>query len=666
MFLRRGTGRDALAAWLRRRAKKASRFVALEEALLSGRFARYAAQRLMAFGLARTWAIALHVAELTILAEVFSAKSFVASLALQNVTLVLDAWYWGALEALRRRLRELGPGSESSALTSRWMTLGMFVAAAVLAVPIAVAVKEWGNPDAPPMLHAYALLVSLRLAADVVLRTYYSGVFAFRRIHRTMWSVLAGPTFLVAITLAAWDALGGWSFVLAMFVSIVASRGLLWLYTRRAYRRFRVPLPRWTMRPRGRPSLAMAKAAALAGTANLTTRLGAVVLLAAVIPSLAAGDPFDDPRNQAFAFALHLSAPMLFLASQWGFVFYHDWKRLERDEATMLARHLHGRLLVVAVVVGVVGWLGVVALTLRFLAWEDVGPTLLALLASCVGLSVWTAAQLRGFARGEFARQLTSAAAMIAIVWATLSATFAGPISWFLALACGPWAAVLLDAVVARFARAGATGLVTTLGAWARALEAVRGPVQVWQAEVATRSDAVAARIAEKLGTRGAVVRSGSHVAWFERPPFSPRTAWLTLGGGALTSLSRSEMMPGVTPVQRKVDELGAVHARLFPDGFVLRVGRAAPARFRALDPDIRQAIWRDAVRAHRGMRGRSGWFVTCFAPDGPTEAVFAAPRPVDAGKSHAWWAELEPASWRLAPTGAPLRTDDRTGRTET
>ncbi len=660
----RGTGRDALAAWLRRRARKASRFVALEEALLTGRFARYAAQRLLAFGLSRTWAIALHVAELTILAEVFGAKPFIASLALQNVTLVVDAWYWGALEALRRRLRELGPGSESSALTSRWMTLGLFAGAAVLLVPIGVAVKDWNDPDAPPMLHAYALLVSLRLAADVVLRTYYSGVFAFRRIHRTMWSVLAGPTFLVAITLVLWDALGGWSFVLAMLVSIVVSRGLLLLYTRRAYRRFRVPLPRWTLRPRGWPSLAMAKTAALAGTANLTTRLGAVVLLAALIPSLAADDPFEDPRTQAFAFALHLAAPMLFLASQWGFVFYHDWKRLERDEASVLARHLHGRLLVVAVLVGTVGWLGVVALTLRVLPWSDVGPTLLSLLASSIGLSLWTAAQLRGFARGEFVRQLTTAAAMIAIVWATLSATFAGPIAWYLALACGPWAAVALDALVARLGGAQATGLVTTVGAWARALRAARGPVQVWQAS-ATRSDVVAARIAARLGSRGAVVRSGDHVAWFERPPFTARTEWLTTGGGAFASLARSEKMPHLTRVSKDASELGAVHARLFPEGFVLRVGRAAPARYRALDPEVRQAIWRDAVRAHRGMRGRSGWFVTCFAPDGPTEAVFAAPRPVDPARSEAWWRELEPASFRLAPTGAPPRTDDKGRRIE-
>ena len=115
MIFRRSSGRDALERWLRHHASVRDRFVALEEALLSGRFPTYAGRRLAAFALSRAWAIALHVVELTFLVEVFSSKAFVAGVALQNVTLVVDAFYWGALESLRRRLRELGPGSASIA-----------------------------------------------------------------------------------------------------------------------------------------------------------------------------------------------------------------------------------------------------------------------------------------------------------------------------------------------------------------------------------------------------------------------------------------------------------------------------------------------------------------------------------------------------------------------
>src|SRR4051812_26131541 len=116
-LFRRLSGREALARWLERRAKaSAGRFIALEEALLTGRFARYASRRLAAFGLSRALATFLHLLELTWLFEIFSAKPFVASIALQNVTLVVDAFFWGALEGFRRRARELGPTSEAAAL----------------------------------------------------------------------------------------------------------------------------------------------------------------------------------------------------------------------------------------------------------------------------------------------------------------------------------------------------------------------------------------------------------------------------------------------------------------------------------------------------------------------------------------------------------------------
>ena len=100
-LLSKRSGRDALARFLALRARRATKMFAVEEALLSGRFHVYALRRLSAFGLARAWGTILHVVELTWLVEVFSAKAFVASLALQNATLILDAGWFGALDSNR-------------------------------------------------------------------------------------------------------------------------------------------------------------------------------------------------------------------------------------------------------------------------------------------------------------------------------------------------------------------------------------------------------------------------------------------------------------------------------------------------------------------------------------------------------------------------------------
>lgn len=414
------TGAAQLSAWLRSRAQLAGRVVAPEEALLSGRFARYAARRLTAFVLARGWATGLHVLELTWLAEIFSAKAFVASLALQNVKLVLDAAYWGALEAQRRRARELGPSSEAAALVTRWLTAAIWAGAAIALLPIVRAV--WGylhEERTPSMLHVYALACTFRLGADVAVRTYYSGVYAYRRVHRPLWSIFVGPMMLVGGTLAMWRLLAGWSFPLALVGSVVISRALLVRFTRRAYRLQRVPAPSlrpWSVRFR-RPEWKLVQQTILAALANTTSRLGSVVLLAAVIPSLSTTvEEAEMPIVEPFALALHLASPLLLLASQWGLVFYHDYKRVEDEGSAALAHGLHRRLVETSVLVGIFAWGAASALTLLYVPYDEIHETLLALLPLTVGLSTWAALPLRGFARGDFTRQAASGLALIGVL----------------------------------------------------------------------------------------------------------------------------------------------------------------------------------------------------------------------------------------------------------
>lgn len=642
---------------------------AVEEALLSGRFHRYALRRLSAFGLARAWGTFLHVVELTWLVEVFSAKAFVASLALQNITLVLDAAWFGALEALRRRARTLRQGMEATELTARWLTLASWIAIVVLVLFGGRALVDWGEEGKTPTLfHLYALACGVRLAADVVLRTYYSGVFAHHRVYRPVWLPLVTPAVLVGGTLALWKSLAGYAFVVALLASIVASRVPLYLYTRRAYRMRRIPQPRWRLRlPRELPRFSDVRDAVLAGFANTGTRLGAVVLVAAVIPSLAKPDLSfleEEPTVEPFAFALHLASPLLFLASQWWLVFYHDWKRLEGEPAAVLARQLHTRLIAIAVVLGVVSWLGAAGLVLIYVPWGETWRTLLALAPATIGVSVWTALQLRGFARGEFARQVASAGAMLVALWLALSSEWLGTITWYLGLGAAPWVAIGIALALGYVQSTHKTGRLDTVAQWMRALESTRAPVAVWLARVTQRGPHVALRLARELDDRGAMVQAGTRLLWFEREPARDRVAWLSCAAGTIVRLEHLAPAPGRDqacslekaglvrlPESGELDELARAHARFFPDGFVLHVGRRPPSSFLALPATQRQAIWRDAVRAQRGIRGRSGWFVTAYAPRGAAEILYVTRRPVKAGPAGEWHGLLRRHGFRVFVT---------------
>lgn len=682
----RESGRGALSAWLRDRAARSDELFAVEESLLAGRFARYAARRLSVFTIARLWSAGLHVLELTWLASVFSAKPFIASLALQNATLVADAFFFGALEVLRRRLRDLGPTSAAAALTTRWLTVSSWLALVVVAVPLGRLAWEWATDRPEPSLfHVYALVCAVRLAVDLVLRTFYSGVFAHHRVYRPLWMPLASPAVLVGVTAALWGSIAGWAFPVGLAASVVVSRGLLFLFTRRSYRARRVPKPRWRLAPprRREPlrrTLRTMGEALLAGLANTTTRLGGVVLLAAIVPSLVTSLPdafYEEDEVAPFAFALHVVAPLLLLAAQWGLVFYHDWKRLEDDLAASLARHLHRRLLVTACVVGFGAWASASALALVWVPLEEARSTLLALLPGMLGLSTWTALSLQGFARGEFKTQAASAIAVLASVWLTVSSDALGAETWYAALAAGPWTAVFVHAVLARLRRSRAHGEIYAAPAWARALDGARGDVRVWRARAAVKPSLVSARVAAELGERGAIVRAGARLLWFERiergergddgddGDDEARARWLARAGGLLGDLEgarcrsrgtgrRAELAERgwlVLPEESAArDDLEATFAATFPEGFTLPVGAPPPPRYLALAPVVRQAIWRDAMRAARQVRSRSGWLVTALAPAGTPEVLFVAPRPVTSEAASSWYRALGRHALRVAP----------------
>jgi hypothetical protein len=90
-----------------------------------------------------------------------------------------------------------------------------------------------------------------------------------------------------------------------------------------------------------------------------------------------------------------------------------------------------------------------------------------------------------------------------------------------------------------------------------------------------------------------------------------------------------------------------------------LRVGHRPPAAFRALPADVRQAIWRDAVRRvaggkHRASAASPAWQVSACAPDGALTQVFVRPRVAGvtverAAQERAWAERLQQSSWRIS-----------------
>jgi hypothetical protein len=244
---------------------------------------------------------------------------------------------------------------------------------------------------------------------------------------------------------------------------------------------------------------------------------------------------------------------------------------------------------------------------------------------------------------------------------------------WYITLAACPWVAVVAHAILARGLRAPDARAATTLNAWVQRLRRQRRPVTVWRARLAgPRAVAIAVEIGRLLASRGQVLAWRGWLLAFERGGGRTRDEWLVRCAGLVTAFDFQRAASGsraidemvrkgwLAPPAREADDdaLAREHERLFPGGITLRVGQRPPAAFRALPADVRQAIWRDAIRRvaggkHRASAASPAWQVSALAPDGGLTQVFVRRRPGDIAPDHAaqeraWAERLQQSSWRI------------------
>ena len=657
---------------LSRHAAAAERRVSLEEALVGGRFARYAARRMSWVALMRGLGTGTHILEFTILLALFSRRGLTTSVVAQNLSLLLDGAWWGALEVMRRRVRTLDDKSEIWRESSLWMAWAVRIAAACLVaggVVVATRVARYHRP--PTVLDLYLLVCALRAAADVVARTLYSGIWAQQRIFRPFYSMAIGDPLGLVVIAATWRWLGAWSFPVGLALTVVAARALVVVYTLRAYRAARLPAPRlrWSPPRRGNAPPVRLGEVLWAAAGNLSSRIGATVALATMIRK-----PFDNVFSDPFPYVAQLAVPLVTASSSWARVFYHDFKRLESELAARLMRRLQRRLIVVAV-----GWallLGgaLAGIVIGFVGVFAVRQALFALGPVILSLSILAALQLGALARGAFVRLfLGSTAACLSLVGALWMGAAASDVTVGLYAGCAITVGVVVLSVGAAAREPAAAGALPTLHAWLRALRRVDAAVRVGglRLEGGARLGQLAGdRIAALLADSGAVVvlARGARLLWFERAPHAidavalaratsglARTPRLTAvaadGRAAIAAAVAAGLLAAPVAAAADGPALVAEFRTRFPDGIIAALDGGPADGVAALPPRLRQLLWLDAcARAHdRRVRLRTPFDVTSYRPRGEIHIVFAVPRSRSADERSAWRAHVEAVNWRAA-----------------
>jgi len=649
------SGDGRVARWLARARKQAERRVTLEDGLFGGLFARYAAYRLFWVALVRLLGLGVHAVEFLFLARMFRGVRFADTLILVNLGMLAMGAWWGALDVQRSRIREAVAVGDIAVEVGAWMRRGVLLSAVV--VVVAAVSIGWAaiRAAAPPILLAYLGLVAVRLAVDLVVRAYYSGVYAQQRVYRPPLAIVATEISAFAVVVAGWRLFGAWVVPLGLLVQLSLSLALLVVYTRRAYQHRGIVGVRLRRRRRPPPS-SRPTHVWFAAAVGAATRLGSLLVVVVLVG--------QRHLPGAAVRVVHLMAPLLATAGSWPQVFYLDFRSLEEEESARLRDRLGRMLEPLGLVIGAGAWAIGAAYAVVILRGRGV-EVALALAPLVIAYSWLARSQLRYFAQGEYGRVLAGTAVLLAIAatWIFLDRrlSIASPVASGLALAAASViAAAVIDRMQARAWQAPAHGLVRALAPWMHALARVDDPVTVASATMPTASKneqiELAERMAELLGEHGAVATRGRGLVWFERGRAQPRLPAALLvelsagrvdeirrvdavgGGAALAAAAERGLLPDASGPAR--DDLVAEFQRRFPAGFTEDLRRRRPQNgIAGLDPDTRRTIWHEARVAGRGGRRRpqGEHEVTVYAPEGVIEIIFCSSRALPADDRRAW-----------------------------
>jgi hypothetical protein len=693
-----------LERWVSNQGRREAGVVRLEDALLGGRWVRYFAHRLRFFVARGVVSTLIHALKVVLLLGAFPPGEFLAIIVIQAALAISgDAW-WGALEALRGRIRQLRRRGKSHLAYREiggWLRLSVALTAVGVAasgVWLLLAVVLDGGLSAAEL---YVAFLGAGAALDLTARAYHSGAYALRRVYRPLPSLLAVDVISVSLLVGLWPVVGIWAFPIAEVVSGVAVVALSIRYTSRSYRGLAlptlVPLLRQTL---PMPSRATLRSAVLPAVAYGFVGVEALVVIAALtLPG--------DAASTALVAMLAGLGPIVRAGFEWARLLYFDFKRLEVPILAGMRRRFERAVSWLAVLMGFGTWLVAALVGVAVLGLRQV-DVVLALAPLFAVRSLLAAAQMRAFTRGGYRRLAIVGAAGVCGLAGVL-AGLGGPAdagARVLAVSAVLGISLLLlrslpeprdpaDAVssypdwLGRLRRVGGPVTVTTVTFDDRV--SARGVTEEARRSESWRRRMVAGRLGRSVAARGGTVAWSSRTELRAFYPAGVRTALdaaivARYGGGlvrrvqsvlhpagpkaasAVVSTDASVASGGIGIVPDEASVL-AEFRRRFPRGVAFDPAGPVVDAMATMSSADRAAVHRAALVFCRDL-GASRWpkrtDVTALAVGGELRLIFLVDRREDPAARRAWqkairaWTLAAAAGGTSAATGARAATEAR------
>ncbi len=663
--------------WIDKQERHQQSVVRLEEALLGGHLARYFAYRLRFFVARTAISTLIHAAKILLLLGAFPRDLFITIIILEAVLAMTTDFWWGALEQMRTRIRELQKRAAGYIVPreiASWLTLSVIVAVAVLVGATGFAVYSLiGGGIGPGAALVIALLIGASL--EFVTRTYHSGAYAIRRVYRPLPSLLVLDVVSVGMLLAFYPLIGIWAFPLAELVTALSVAAVTFHYVSRTYQTLALPTIMPMLRERRRiPSAWQLRAALLPGVSYALVGLEALIVIAG-------SATISTGAGESLVILLAVLAPVNRAGFEWARLLYYDLKKMDVPVLRSLRERFDRASRRVALVMGGITW-AIAAVGVVIVGGLS-GLLLLALLVMFVARALLATTQIQAFSSDQFLRLTIVGVAGVVGLLAAFTFVQSQELQ---ILAIGAVLAISFMVLLETARDDDGDDTLLSLPDWLRRLRDAPGSVVVAQLSFDTRLDArgttgemrraersrrdtAAERIAKRVGReQGAAAWLSSTQLWlFALGDEASAAAWqshsLGLAGGLVDRAPIRSVHASGSEAARAMADL-ATHAsdstqtpaaliadfvRRFPRGICYDLSTAPPVALKHIPADQRGEIYREAIEFASDLEAGSeldDLEVTSLCVDGVMRAVFVVDRGIDGRLRKAWRTTLR--NWML------------------
>lgn len=603
--------------------------------------------------------LALHVLEYFLIFKTMPA--FLLPMMLMRIMVIaIESGWWGMLDPTRQRIRLLSDKGDVPAIRNEiedWLAIAQRLAGLVVIAGVAGMALAASTPSQAVLI----VVLSLNLAAKLLLRTLYSGAYALRRVYMRFEWIIGAELVVFALAWLAKPVLGVWTMPLCLTVAGVLTSYISYYFTRYALD-FMQLTPRYLLAP-----LNMARVKENYTLAQLWQPAMSMIAIRIHDVILILTLQFTDhsaSKPNALLFILYLIIPAIRTALTWAQVLYFDLVKGHLDMFGNLRRYFERAGLVYGVIYGVM--IAALAVITLLVSWPDSHAQLHLVILYLLLSSLLGFVHVSLFARGRF---YTLAA--IALLQYVLLFALCQQGHLFAAFVLSISIPTLIGLLVTYLSHMQTHELDQKYLQWVRHVEAIRMPLQMVAVELSEHTYksfrlVLLQQFRQVLGKEGACCFYKQYFLCAQPVAQKIDTKMLdqVLAGGAgyverihayevpdgreaMLSLSSRYKLPTVMTA-KPLEELENEFTTLFPTGYVQLPTQRNAALVRQLTMDTIHDIVRNTLAQAEGNKvsSDSEWYITTLQRSGLIEAIFLVKKiEADTQKRQAWLAILNAAN---------------------